>query len=272
MSTINPFVITDYLTDARTRYTTQFFQKDIFDRYIQLLLSAQISLQLVFQQLMQNRSLDTAIGSQLDLIGLIVGQSRILVVSEAQNFFGFDLTTDGYPYSSLTDLASGGTWASLNSLSGGTGNITLDDDTYRLVLKARILANISNCTPEEVINSIKFLLGTNTAYISETGNAHLTLGFSRTLSTIEQYLITGSNGQSPLIPIPAGVAVEYIMYDENGVFGFLEDPNAFGFADYEEVPSGTIGYGQEYGISYGGSSGTDILELVGGGTFATIFF
>lgn len=282
---INEFENVDYLEEARGRVTQQFKEKPVFDKYLQLLISEQVDLEAVMQDLMQKRSIDTAEGYQLDLIGALVGQSRTLILQEDVPYFGYLADPESEPYSSLEEPESGGMFRSLNTPA--SGNVRLDDTNYRLVIKARILANTSKCTPEDVIHSIKFLLGTSTASINETGNAHLTLGISRPLSEIEEYLIKGQSGATKgLIPVPAGVGVEYIQYDENGVFGFNEDPTALGFSDLQELPvesgygelfgysygiGAEVGYGEAYGYLYGGgSAGATGLFPVGGGTFAKI--
>ena len=76
---INDFSIVDYLEEGRSRVTEQFKDKNVFDKYLQLLLGGKIELQEVFRQLMQERSIDTATGAQLDIIGDIVGQPRELI-------------------------------------------------------------------------------------------------------------------------------------------------------------------------------------------------
>jgi len=43
----------DYLEEARDRVTEQFKAKDIFDRYLQLLIDQQDSIQQVFKDLIQ---------------------------------------------------------------------------------------------------------------------------------------------------------------------------------------------------------------------------
>ena len=89
MSQINSFEVVDYLTEARGRVTEQFTNKIVFDKYLQLLISAQVEVQQVFKNLMQLRSVDTATGAQLDIIGNIVGQDRVLLNADFYTFFGF---------------------------------------------------------------------------------------------------------------------------------------------------------------------------------------
>ncbi len=66
---INEFNTVDYLEEARDRVTQQFKDQDIFDRYLQILLINNTELQDVIKDLMQKRSIDTAEGVQLDIIG-----------------------------------------------------------------------------------------------------------------------------------------------------------------------------------------------------------
>lgn len=259
MSEINEFDLVDYLADARDRVTTQFKDKEVFDRYLQLLLSEPIALQEVFRQLMQDRSIDTAVGKQLDIIGEIIGQGRSLVIYGAYEYFGFDTDAGSFPFSSEAAPTEGGTW--LSDTLPVSGNIELDDDTYRLVIKARILARSSSCRPQDIIDSIKFLIASPSATMTETGNAHISLGFGRLLTSLEKYLIKGQAGAKGLIPTAAGVSLSYYEYDADDVFGFNEDPTAKGFSDLSFV-----GYGDAYGSQYGGGE-----VFTAGGTFSSLF-
>lgn len=263
MSEINPFDLVDYLADARERVTTQFKDKEVFDRFLQLLTSEPSSLQEVFQKLMQERSLDTAVGKQLDIIGEIVGQSRSLVIYGADDYFGFDTDVGSFPFSSEAAPTEGGTW--LSDTLPVSGNIELDDDSYRLIIKARIAARTSSCTPQEIIDSLKFLVNSTSATLTETGNAHIVVGFGRYLSSLEKYLVKGTGGAKGIVPVPAGVSLSYYEYDADDVFGFNEDPTAKGFSDLSFVGYG-YGYGDGYGIEYGGGE-----VFTAGGTFASLF-
>lgn len=259
MSEINPFDLVDYLADARDRVTTQFKEKEVFDKYLQLLLSEPDALQEVFRQLMQERSIDTAVGKQLDTIGEIIGQGRSLVIYGAYDHFGFDTDVGSFPFSSEAAPTEGGAW--LSETLPVSGNIELDDETYRLIIKARILSRSSLCRPQDIIDSIKFLINSSSATITETGNAHIVIGFGRLLTSLERYLIKGEGGAKGLIPVSAGVSLSYYEYEGDDVFGFNEDPTAKGFSD---IAFG--GYGNRYGEAYGGGE-----VLTDGGTFCSLF-
>lgn len=251
MSEITPFVEVDYLDQARKRYTTQFTDKVVFDKYVQLLIYAQTELSSVFKDLMQLRSLDTAVGAQLDILGDIVGQSRLLLNADAYGFFGFIGVNNARTFGSVGDPQGGGLFYNLGDPKGG--NILLDDDTYRLLIKAKIYKNSTASTPEEFIQVINLVFGTTTTQITELGNASINVLIGRNLSTLERSLLTYVDDSlgydSRFIPKTVGVKVNYGSYDSNNFFGFSEVPGAKGFGD---DPRKIIsGYGMGYGTDYG---------------------
>ncbi|MFA9439388.1 DUF2612 domain-containing protein [Uliginosibacterium sp. sgz301328] len=75
-------------------------------------------------------SLDSAVGVQLDAVGLWVGISRIVAVPIDNVYFSFDIDGLGF------DL---GVWK--GPYDPDSGLTHLDDDTYRLFLRAKIGAN-----------------------------------------------------------------------------------------------------------------------------------
>lgn len=270
MSEITPFEVTDYLEEARGRYTEQFKNKEVFDKYIQLLIYGQQQLQLVFQDLIQKRSLDTAAGEQLDLIGELVGLPRGSLPSAAweSSYFGFESDPDALGFADLDVETISGIF--FDQSSATEGNIAWTDAVYRLFLKAKIFANSSTGTPEELILATKSILNVDFVDIVETGNANLLISFNRLLTDVEKYILQGLGEQQRLLPIPVGVGVGYIE-SPSEFFGFDETPGALGFASFEEVGVGSTGYGETYGELYGGGSGGTETVLVGGGYFASLF-
>lgn len=265
MSEINPIVEKDYLAEARERYTFQFKNKDVFDRYIQLLLAESGRLQSVFKDILQNRSLDTAKGIYLDRIGDIVGIKRGSLPSSAweNSYFGFSDDPDALQFGDLEN-GSGGIFFGLADQT--EGNVLWNDDIYRIYIKAKIFANTSNGTPEEVITATKSILNVTSVDIIETGNANLLIGFNRILTDVEKFILKGLGEDERILPIPIGVGVGYIESEEE-FFGFEETPGALGFASFEEVEG--AGYGVGYGQSYG--TGNPTIGLIGGGYFASLF-
>ncbi len=225
-----PFDVFDYLGIAREDVTEQFKDKTVFDKFLQLLLDANIELQYVYKDLMQLRSIDTATGAQLDLIGEIVGQERIALPG-----YLFDQPEPVIP----------------------------DDDLYRVLIRSKIIRNNTTATPEKVIFGAEFILGVTGATIQEGSEASYILYIPKKLSKLEKYLINGVyNGfyTFTLIPKPAGVRVEIVEFVGENFFAFVGVPNAKGFGTY----TGTVGYGVNYGVGYGASD----FATTGGGIFA----
>lgn len=208
MSEVNPFVIIDYLEEARSRVTEQFKEKDIFDRHLQLILSGKVELQEVFRQLMQERSLDTAIGAQLDQIGEIVGQSRTLV----------------------------------NVQTMPAQTVVLDDDAYRIFIKSKIAKNITRATPEDIMANANLIFNTTGSTIQDEGNAAYTLLVGKILSPLEQsllsYVIQEKGYITYLVPKPAGVRVNYGTFIPDNYFGYQGAPNVKGYGDLDNPSLG----------------------------------
>lgn len=259
-----PYQEIDYLEEARDRVTEQFKNKQIIDRYIQLLIDQQNGLQNVFKDLIQKRSIDEATGSTLDLIGEIVGQPRELVSADLYNFFGFLGEPQAESFGQFDDKTIGGYFYSMGTAMGG--NILLDDETYRLFIKAKTLKNTTSCTPEEFIQFINSIFGTTVTSITEGPEAQFTVFIGTPLNSFQQALLnyaTFSQGyEARLIPKPVGVGIGFGVFEEGNYFGFQGAPGAKGFGDF----TGTYGYGLGYGIGFGASDYTTDF----GGIFAEL--
>ena len=196
----------DYLSQARSRYTQQFKNKPIFDAHIKIFITEITELQDMLQDLIGLRGLDTATGVQLDLIGSIVGQPRVLVDFTLFPFFGFYEDSTALGFSSLSAPTTGGV---LKSLSEGNGeDFVVDDNTYRFILKARIVANISNTTPQGVIDAVNYIVGRTDSAIEEMGNAHLKITHYATLTPLQDYFLRGLSSVGSIIPLPICVSYE----------------------------------------------------------------
>lgn len=215
---ISPFIEEDYLEVARSRVTEQFKGKVVFDKYLQLLIAAQVEIQSVFKDLMQLRSLDTATGEQLNILGRIVGQDRVLLNSDLYNFFGFQGALKAGSMGTLEDPSVGSIFYSLGAPLGG--NIELDDETYRLFIRAKILKNTTASTSEEFIRSINLIFGDSAVIAIEDESAeqsgNVTVLFNRHLSDFERsillYVDSSSGYPSSFIPKTIGVNVRYGEY------------------------------------------------------------
>lgn len=234
---LNEFVLRDYLAEARELITEQFKGKVVIDKYLQLILSGILDAQVVLKQLQQQRSLDTAIGAQLDVIGEIVGRPRGLVTSELFQYFGFE----GHPlaggFGSLNDPATGSPWYS----EGGAIGISRppSDEEYRLILKAKIIKNRTMSRPEDVIAAYKFIFGAGRIVLTE-GNASVNIGIGKILTNVERGLLFDLGGAGTLLPKTVGVQYTYSEFNAERVFATEGFPDAFGVGDINDPTTGGI--------------------------------
>ena len=236
MSELNPFESVEFLNVARTRVTEQFKNKRIYDKYLQMLLSGKAELQSVIKDTMQLRSIDTAVGVQLDVIGEIVGRPRGLVTSEIFNYFGFDGAMQGESFSSTTDPTVGGQWYSLDAPVGISR--APSDDEYRLILKAKIIKNRTLARPEDVIAAYKFLFGASQVTIDEAGPAEVRIGIGKILNNVERGLLFDLGGAGQLLPKPVGVSYTYTEFQAGRVFATDGFPGAQGTGDLNDPSVG----------------------------------
>ena len=245
MSEINPFEIEQYLEVARSRVTEQFKDKEVFDSYLQLLLGGKIELQEVFRQLMQERSIDTATGAQLDIIGDIVGQPRELIDSSLLSFFAFQGYPEAGSYGDLNNNSLGSAYYDLRNPL--TGNTLLTDEQYRLFIKAKIIKNNTNATPNQFIDFMKFVFGVELSLVVAEGDAEFTIMLGKELSSFERVLLTyvsySSGYPSRFIPKPIGVRINFGQFIAEDYFGFQGSPGAQGYGDLSNSSVGGQ-YGQ----------------------------
>lgn len=119
------------------------FEKPLFTQWIYALTQPLITAQNRLAEMQADFDIDTAVGVQLDAVGVRVGISRKLPVSITGVFFSFDIAGVGFDE---------GIW--LGRYESPEGITTLDDGTYRNILKTKVLVNHWNGT----INGLYYLL------------------------------------------------------------------------------------------------------------------
>lgn len=206
-----PFTPVDYSAQAQSRYTSLFKNKDVFNRYAQTLLSQPIAIQTALGQIYSDFNLDSGYGIQLDIIGALVGQPRGYIPVDVIPYFGCTAggapVTGYYPLGTLSNPSVGGYLYSLSDTSAGR---LMDDDTYRLVIRGRILANNSHATPEDMIAGLTFLLGVDYGYITEGPGTVVNIKITKSLTPLQTYVIQGVGSGNSLVPAPIGVNVNFL--------------------------------------------------------------
>lgn len=233
----------------------------VFDKHLQTLIDGHYDILECLRDLMHMRSVDTAQGAQLDIIGDIVGQDRVLIEADIFQYFGFQGSPEAQPFGDLRQENFGGYFYSLGDSVGG--NIRLNDDLYRLFIRAKIFKNSFRATPEEFITAINYIFQTPITAISHDGEGVAIVFFGRELSTLEKtlinYIFSGENYPVRLLPKTVGVRLEFGEFRPGDYFGFQESPGAKGFGSFA---SGVGGYGKDYGMNYGSSGDSQSVHCV----------
>lgn len=251
MAEINPFEIKEYLKDVRSKVTFAFEESPVFDKYLQLLTLPAAEMQIVLSQLMKQRSVDTAVGKQLDIIGDIVGQPRELLDSDFIPYFGYEGAFEAQSYGDVSDTSKGGYYWDINTSL--TGNILLSDEQYRLFIKAKILKNITRSTPEDVIKFVVFVFGAKKVQITQDEGADQALIMvSDDLDNFQIALLryfVEDKYRSYFVPKSLGIGY---------LFGTIPTLDFFSYA------------GVENGLGFG-TFIPENNEVIGGGKYATLF-
>lgn len=235
---VNQFDREDYLEVARERVTEQFKEKPVFDRFLQVLLSGKFDIQNALEDLQTLRSLDTATGKQLDIIGDIVGRPRGLVYQDIFNYFGFAGTERAGSFGSLSDPTVGAPWYSVGAPTGNAREPS--DEEYRMILKAKIIKNRTNSTPEQVIEACKFVFGVPEVFLEEYAPAAVRIGIGKILTNVERSLLFDLGGAGALLPKTIGVNYTYTEFQAGRVFATEGFPGGQGVGDLNDPTVGGI--------------------------------
>ncbi len=224
--------IIDHKELAISRLATQFKESTNLINYIRSLLVEANTLESVFNSLIEDRWIDTAEGIQLDIIGSIVGQPRVIIGAELFGYFGFAVNLESGPFGSVKDPSLGDRFRANKEPT--TGNRELSDEEYRLWIRARIAKNITTSTPEEVISQVKFVTKAEQIILSD-GDTQYSIAIGKLLSSDEKSILLNTQ----IVPKTAGVRVNYqSQYDYNNFFGFQGVPNSAGLGSLSNANQG----------------------------------
>lgn len=154
--------------------------------------------------------LDVAIGAQLDAVGEWVGRSRYIVTQIDNAWFSFDIAGLGLDQ---------GVWR--DPYASDTGLTRLDDESYRILLRAKIAANNWDGTVEGAAAALSLVFGGNGSilYIEDRQDMSMIMGLSGDLPNALIIAMFGGG----YIPIkPGGVGASYLTTSISGapIFGF----------------------------------------------------
>jgi len=222
--------IEDYLG----RITPYWRGKPKFTAEVQALTQTLVDLNNFVGGLPEAFDLDEAIGAQEDAVGIRVGRSRTIPVPIPNPWFSFDDPLRGF------DEAP---WS--GPLDPGVTYSKLDDETYRRLLRAKILANSWDGTTvgaQAALNA--YFIATNTFVFVIDNGAAFSPGGGAVETAAPMTMTIGVAGKVPtlvdlqvleqqLIPVrPEGVAldIEVTSVDNTALFGFdVENQYIAGF-------------------------------------------
>lgn len=210
----------DHSEIGLSRVVLQYYESAKFRAYITALLQHSIEIEALFQKMALQVDIDIAEGVNLDVIGIIVGRSRIIPLAIPVGFFGFEFQPGVLPYGEEGVLGVGGRFR--DESEPAFASSVLADPEYRLLLKAKIIKNHSKGYAEDALAGLSMLFGTPVA-VSSNGVMTMQLGVGRDLRYWEQVILTDLD----LIARPVGVLInQRVTYDAINYFGFEDQVNA----------------------------------------------
>lgn len=200
----------DFYSEAKERSTDVFRDKTVFQKYLSLMLSEHESLQEALRYLKEDFNVHRAKGKDLDIIGELVGQKRTLFDSNLLDYFVFEGVISGEGFGDVNDPDVGGLFYDLRQPE--QGSVTLNDEQYRLFIKAKMLKNNLNPTPPNLITFLNFVFG-DKSYRIEDGGGVCTVFFKGRWPSFERNLLTYYTTEDGYIdyfvPRPIGVELRF---------------------------------------------------------------
>lgn len=177
--------------------TSEHRGKEKFEATVSAGASPFAKMQLVLSGLPADFDIDTATGVQLDAVGAWIGRGRRIATPLVGVYFSWDdLDSDGW---------ESGIWK--GELDPDSGLVDLPDDSYRMLLKAKISANNWNGSiPDAYAIWVSVFGDESILLIQDNQDMSMVIGIAgEPLDAVEQALLI--NGYIPLKP--EGVHINY---------------------------------------------------------------
>ena len=218
--------VLDHQALGRSRIATQYTESQKFLAYVRALLESSAELEAVLQKVAEQTDIDIAEGVNLDVIGEIVGVSRILPNSIAVRFFGFEGQPGGDVFGEEGVLGIGSRFR--DELEPETATSVLADPEYRLLIRAKIVKNHAHGTNEDILQGLAYLFNAPRTVVEDLGGMAIGVAIGRQLTFQEKVLVTVLD----ILPRPAGVRINWReTFDSANYFGFDGQPGALSFGE-----------------------------------------
>lgn len=195
------------VSDYQALVTSEYQGQPKFMAMIAAVTGVYVQIQNILSSLIILFDVDTAIGSQLDVIGQWVGASRNVAIPIPGVVFTWDGTAaEGWDF---------GTW---NGISGSSVITVLPDDAYRTLIKAKIAANSWDGTIPSAYAIWSILFPTYDIIIQD--NEDMTM-LTAIIGTVPDSLTVALFTQGYLALRPEGVLNNFaIPVDTNPIFAW----------------------------------------------------
>lgn len=179
-------------------------------------------------------NLETAIGVQLDVVGIYQDIDRLYTTNEFLDaYFGFE---DAADIGNLQNTIVGFNDAASPDKSGEfldareviVNNFRLNDDAFRTLIKLRIAQNYGNYSTQDITESLSIYFGDDIVVLD-----NYDMSMTYLIGNTSEALVNAAL-QKNVLPKPAGVRLEVI--DGNRFFGFADA------ASDADIPAYVIGF------------------------------
>lgn len=170
----------------------------------------------IYDYIAKNINVMNARGVWLDLIGDIVGVSRVFEKEIQPVFFGFDdqPNTTGFGQARFRELDDKTTSSSV-----------LNDDDYRVVIIGKIARNYGDVSEVGVATSVLNMTQADNVLVYQSGPATFSVYVIGLISDNIKSILTGTD----LIPRAAGVKMNLFFSGDDNIFGFADQLGIKGF-------------------------------------------
>lgn len=213
----------DHIALGLSRIVTQYQGQPNFTAFVTSILDGPQNLETAMQDVLSSVDIDVAVGSQLDLLGDIVGMSRTLLDTITSPFFGFDSIPNALPYG---DEIFGGGGLFYEEGAPAVQTFLVGDPLYRKFIRAMVIRNRSTGVLEDFIAVLRAIFPADTILAEDVpGQLQVNYGLNRPTTPAEDVLLSFTG----IMPKPAGVAVVHVPYTQLVIyFGFNPTDATYG--------------------------------------------
>lgn len=170
----------------------------------------------IYDYIAKNINVLNALGVWLDLIGDIVGVSRVFDKEIQPTYFGF---------SDQANVTGFGQARFREPNDKTTASSILNDDDYRVVIIGQIARNYGDVSEVGVATSVLNMTQAEQVLIYQGGPAEFNIYIIGLVSDNIKSILNGSD----IIPRAAGVKVNLFFSGDGDIFGFADQPGMKGF-------------------------------------------